>query len=65
MELTEPFKIYTADNTAEAILIAEMLNSNGLPAFADEDQFWALGMLPNCTDRTCGSRNGPLRKLPN
>jgi len=45
MEFTEPFKIYTADSNAEAIMIAEMLNSNGVPAFADQDQFWALGML--------------------
>ncbi|NLX53674.1 MAG: DUF2007 domain-containing protein [Planctomycetaceae bacterium] len=45
MALQEPFKIYTADNNVEAILLVEMLTSAGIEAFADQDQFWALSTV--------------------
>lgn len=45
MQFKEPYKIYTAESNIEAILIVEMLEAVGIEAFADEDQFWALGTL--------------------
>jgi hypothetical protein len=45
MPIQDPYKIYTADNNIEAILLVEMLQAAGIEAFVDEDQFWALGTL--------------------
>ena len=49
MDLKEPCAVYTAATNLEACLIAEMLNANGIVAFADEDQsgvsLWAFGTI--------------------
>jgi len=49
MELKQPCKVYTAENNMEAIMIVEMLKTQGLTAFVEEDQsilsLWALGTL--------------------
>jgi hypothetical protein len=49
MDLKEPFAVYTAAGNLEAHMIAEMLNANGIAAFADEDQsgvsLWAFGTI--------------------
>ena len=38
MKFSEPFKVYTASNNMEAHLVVNMLTSNGVAAYADEDQ---------------------------
>jgi hypothetical protein len=49
MEFKEPFKIYTAASNMEAHMIVSILNSEGVAAFADEDQsvvsLWAFGTI--------------------
>lgn len=49
MEFKDPRVVYTAATNMEAILIAKMLNSNGVPAYAVEDQsgvsLWAFGTI--------------------
>jgi hypothetical protein len=49
MHLKDPLKIYTAESNIEAHLIVEMLQSNGIKAFAEEDlstvTLWAFGRI--------------------
>lgn len=49
MNFSKPVVIYTAEKNIEAHMIVEMLVSNGIDAFADEDQsgvsLWALGTI--------------------
>ena len=49
MELKEPFAVYIAATNLESHMIVDMLNANGIAAFADEDQsgvsLWAFGTI--------------------
>ncbi len=45
MDLKEPVAVYTAGTNLEAHVIVSMLNDNGVPAFAVEDQSGALWMF--------------------
>ena len=49
MDLKEPIAVYTAGTNLEAHMIASMLNDNGVPAFAVEDQsgasLWMFGTI--------------------
>ena len=49
MEFKEPIAVYTAANNLEAHMIVAMLNTNDVPAVADEDQsgvsLWAFGTI--------------------
>jgi len=49
MNLKEPIAVYTAPTNLEAHVIVNMLNDNGIPAFAVEDQsgasLWMFGTI--------------------
>jgi hypothetical protein len=49
MEFKEPTLVYTAATNVEAHLVVEMLRTNGIPAYAVEDQsgvsLWAFGTI--------------------
>ena len=49
MNLKEPIAVYTAPTNLEAHVITNMLNDNGVPAFAVEDQsgasLWMFGTI--------------------
>lgn len=49
MNFSKPVVVYTAEKNVEAHMIVEMLISNGIDAYADEDQsgvsLWAMGTL--------------------
>ncbi|MDO8943632.1 MAG: DUF2007 domain-containing protein [Desulfobacterales bacterium] len=49
MEFQDPLKIYTAASNIEAHMIVDVLEANGIAAFADEDQtgvsVWAFGTI--------------------
>lgn len=49
MEFQDPLKIYTAASNIEAHMIVDVLEGNGIAAFADEDRtgvsVWAFGTI--------------------
>lgn len=49
MNFLKPTKVYTAATNVEAHLIVDLLDSQGIPAFVEEDQsgvsLWALGTI--------------------
>ena len=49
MDIKDPLKVYTAATNLEAHMIVERLQSNGIKAFAEEDEsgvsLWAFGTI--------------------